>query len=126
MKLCSLQLVILSLSIPFTAAAFFPINIFRPYDINLMPERWPGKCFQVTGFYEHGFNFRGFAPDEDEISRDFTRKLNILQLYQDNQDALAMLRGFPAGSEIALFAQQFNRDDNNGIRGHLVPRGRFE
>ena len=126
MKFRFTQLSLFIITSTASIGAFFPINIFKPYDINLMPERWQGKCFQITGFYERGFNFHGFAPDENEESRDFTRRVNVLQLYQDNQNALAMLKGFPAESEIALFGQQFHRDGDNGVRGHLLPRGRFE
>lgn len=106
--------------------AFFPINYFRPYNINLMPEHSPNKCFQITGVYEGGFNFHGFAADDEEESVSFTRKVNILQVYQDTQDALAAFKGFAPSSPLALFGQQFNRDDDDGIRGHLVPTADLE
>jgi hypothetical protein len=120
-----LFLLIMSVSFNGMLNAFFPINIFRPFDINLMPEPWPGKCLQLTGFYEAGFNFHGFAPDENEESITFTRKMNPLQMFQDTQNSLAMFKGLDPESDLAQFAQQFNADDDDGVRGHLLPRARL-
>lgn len=105
---------------------FFPINLFKPYDMNILPEPAFGKKWQFTIGYEGGFNFRGYAQDENEEFDTFCRAMNVLQLYQIEQDALAMFKGFPQGSCLELFSQQFNVDDDDGRRGHLIPTGKLD
>lgn len=51
--------------------------------------------------------------------------VNPLQYLDPTQDALAMLKGFPAGSIESNIAQQINVDDDNGIRGHLRLTGQY-
>lgn len=109
---------------PFQVKSFFPINIFQPYDINLRPEIIYGKDWQFTLGYEAGSNFHGFQ-DDDNFSSIFCNKANILQLYQNNIDALAMLKGVPNNELAAIFGQQFNIDGDNGVRGNMIAHGDF-
>ncbi len=114
--LCS---IVLSISFQVSLYAFFPINIFRPYDRVLMPEPWPGKCVQCTVAYEGGLEFHGFQADISEV----WKKVNVLRVYQDTQNALAMLKGFDPRSPLSTLAQRLNIDDATNNRGHFLPLG---
>ena len=60
--------------------AFFPINFFRPWDINLRPPKWCGAPLQLTGYYEGGVRSNGYNAQNHTV--------NVLQIWNDNQDAL--------------------------------------
>lgn len=68
-----------------TSFALFRINLFRPYDINLRTERYPGDIFQVTGWAEIGTKTRAYGRDGHHV--------NPLQMYQYTHNAIAMLGG---------------------------------
>jgi hypothetical protein len=106
-----------------TAEAIFPINITRSWDLHIRPPHWCNARFQVTAWAEHGFFT--FAANSDNSL------VNPLQIWQSNQDALAMLKGFSADSPMTTLLQTIeNLSDNNdtldnGIRGHILFNGSF-
>ena len=99
--------------------AIFPLNIFNPWDINIRPPEWRNKKTQLTGLIETGFKARGYNPNGDAV--------NVMQLWQPNQDALAMLQGFPSNStETIFFEDTLMGPTDDGIRGHLSVTGKFD
>lgn len=102
-----------------------PINLFNPYDTLMLPAHWPNSRFQFLVGYEGSFKAHAFQDDFEETgSTSFCKKRNnILQVYQDKQDALAAFKGFPATSKYGQFAQQFNINDDNGGYGLYIPCG---
>jgi hypothetical protein len=107
------------------SATIFPLNIFQPYDPNVY-KPYRGKDvttdFAVTpefGLSSHGYSAEEFPCDPPKKGC----RVNVLRLWQDEQDALAMLKGFPLNSEIGSLAQQINVDDDNGVRGHICFTG---
>ena len=97
----------------------FPLNVFRPWDINLRPPRWHNKAWQVTGYVETGFDAHAYNSEGD--------KVNPLEIWNTNQDALAMFEGFPSNTAINDFLDDvlLNPDDD-GVRGHLKFTGDFD
>lgn len=90
-----------------------------------MPERVFNKPYQFTFGYEGGLNFDGFQ-DDGQFGHVFCNRVNVLQLYQNDVNGLALFKGFPNESFPGIFGQQFNFDDDDGIRGHLIPSGKLD
>ncbi len=99
--------------------AIFPINVFRPWDLNLRPTPWPGKHIQLVGYDEIGLKVQAFDADK---SRE-----NVMQLWTDTQDAIAMLQGFPASSPFyQYYTNVLMMPVDDGIRGNFLVKGHFE
>jgi hypothetical protein len=112
------------------ALAFPPLNLFRPSDAFLIPEQVPCLPFQFTVGYEGTISARGFQDDHEECNQvgedcDTDKKVNVLQIYQHKQNALAALKGADAGTKQGQVSQLFNINDESGDQGFLVPTGRF-
>ena len=100
------------------AITILTTNVFRPWDINLRPPRWPNRNWQFTGYFETGLKSRGYNPESDAV--------NVMQLWQPTQDALAMLQGFPPNSpETRFFQNVLMSPQDDGIRGHFDVTGKF-
>ncbi len=94
----------------------FPINLFRPWDINLRPPYWHGTKIQVTGWFEQGLKVQGFNAEGE--------KVNPLQIFTPRQDALAMLQGFPASSPMSIFFNTvLDSPTDDGVRGNFNVTG---
>lgn len=99
--------------------AMFPINLFKPWDINLRPPKWPNTYFQVTGWGEFGLHADGFNADGHEVP--------VTQIWTPNQDALAMLKGFgPDSPETDFFVNVLGSPTDDGIRGNFIVNGDLE
>ncbi len=97
----------------------FPINLFRPYDINLRPPLWCCENFQWTSWAEIGHKSRGFNAHGDQV--------NIMQLWTPKQNSLAMLKGFDSSSSITKFlVNDLGSPEDNGIRGNFIFDGDFK
>jgi hypothetical protein len=111
--------VLIAMGVIFQAEGFFPINFWRPWDINLRPPEWCGEPVQLTGFYEGGLKANGFNPDNEIV--------NVMQLWNSTEDALAMFKGFPANSPESIFFNEILGDpQDDGIRGHFKVTGKFD
>lgn len=107
-----------AISVSFQALAFFPINFFRPWDINLRPPEWCGNPLQITGYYEGGIKSFGFNSDNQAV--------NVMQIWSSTQDSLAMLKGFPDTSKETEFLTNILEDpQDDGVRGHFNVTGNF-
>ncbi|KKP36043.1 MAG: hypothetical protein UR26_C0001G0087 [candidate division TM6 bacterium GW2011_GWF2_32_72] len=95
----------------------FQFNLFKPYDINLRPAVWKNTKWQVSLTGEFGLKTVGYGEEE---------KSGILQIWQECQDCLAMLKGFDPCTKAAQLAQKINVDDDDGIRGHVVPKAHLD
>lgn len=90
------------------------MNLFEPYDTLIRPYYSAYKRLQIYATAEFGYS--NFGKNCDGI------RVNVLQIWNCDQDALAMLDGFdpdtPAGEKrIVLDA------DDNGVRGHFKVTG---
>jgi len=113
MKKISIVIVLLHsayvLAVPFVDRAPFDINFrshiqrVKKHELLLIPR----------------FAFSGQGRDSDG------HKVNPLQYLQATQDALAMLKGFTAGSIEDQIAQEINVYDDDGVRGHFVIDGNY-
>ena len=108
-----------------TIYSIAPTNLFMPYDSLLIPETWPGSRFQFSIDYEGSYKVHGFQ-EQDTINCDSKRKVNTLQLWQCEQDALAMIKGFQSEDSLGQLSQSFNIDDDNGSHGLYLATGNFE
>lgn len=104
----------------FTASlmSMFPTNMFRTWDINLRPPIWHNTKLQWTNWAEIGYKTRGYNAAGNEV--------NVLQTWNDTQDALAMLKGFDDSSDIAQFLNDLGNPEDDGIRGHFKVTGNFK
>ena len=103
------------------------INLFRPSDRPLMPE--PGVPSWSNTFsigYEGAFNIRGFRSNEDEIEINSIdtracsgcdKKTCVLKIFQENQNALAALKGCDPDTGPGQLANLFNINDEAGNIG---------
>lgn len=96
---------------------YFPINLFRRYDFNFEIDRVSDERFQLAGLAGGSVHVNGRNQDGDSV--------NFLQIWNHNQSALTMLRGFDPETEIGQLAAQFTPDNDNGIRGHILPKANF-
>lgn len=108
-----------------------PINLFRPSDRPLMPEYWPCTSTQWTAGFETSVKTKGFRDTFDECQltdcrTDINSCVNVLQIYQNNQNVLAAFKGFDSSSQIGKLSQLFNINDENGTQGIFVPTGNFK
>ncbi len=90
----------------------FAMNILRPYDTLIRPEFRNDTRYHFSLYGEHGFNAKGFGEDDNRV--------NVLQIWNCDQDALAMLQGFSDDSAIGELAIRLRADgaNNDGVRGH--------
>ena len=102
-----------------------PTNLFNPYDVLLVPHEWPGTCWQFTVAVEEAYKIRAFLADDDQRCNTWRKCANVLQLWQDEQDALAAVKGDDFTTQLGEFAQLFNIDDDNGREGLFVPTGKM-
>ena len=73
------------------------INLFRPYDINLLTPRWQDTHVQWAHWGEFSYRVQGVNEDGHRVP--------VTQLWSGTQNALAMLQGFPANSPETEFLQ---------------------
>ena len=111
-----LQLIILLL--PQLTHAIFPIDYLRPYNDNLFRPYTQANCWSLDAIIEHSFNPEGHTEDGCDV--------NFLQICNCTQSSLAMLKGFDPETEIGMLSQQFNINDDDGVRGHFEPCGDFD
>lgn len=95
----------------------FGMNILRPYDVMIRPPLKKGSMIQTAFIAEHGFNDHGYNACGDRV--------NVLQIWNCDQDALKMLEGFDATSPQGLLAIKLRADGANddGVRGHFIVTG---
>ena len=93
------------------------VNLLRPYDRLLRPEIYPESTFNVALWAERGIGeAKGFSPNNDLV--------NVLQIWNADQNALAMLKGFSAASPITQLLDSLGALDD-GTRGHLHFEGKL-
>ena len=91
--------------------------LHRPYDTLLIPEIYLDRCFELAFWAEAGVRpARGYNEHDNLV--------NPLAIYQCNQDALAMLNGFPANSLQTQLRTALNATED-GVRGHLCLNGKL-
>lgn len=97
---------------------FFPINFFRPWDINVRPPHWCGSPLQLTAYYEGGLKSNGYNAQGDSV--------NVMQIWTPTQDSLAMFKGFPPSSpESIFFTDVLMNPQDDGVRGNFTVTGNF-
>ena len=95
-----------------------PVNVLSPFDTLIRPDYSADYRFQLTSFAETGFhNAHGYDEDGDRV--------NPLQIWQPEQNALTMLKGFDSNSEIGKLLTQLRAPDD-GTRGHFRVDGDLE
>src|SRR5579863_4853892 len=116
---CRNRLIIsLTLSLIFCGAnlrAMYEVNNMWPYDTLIRPTctnkyRWQTAVYAETGFH----HAKGFNDGGDLV--------NVLQIYNNQQNALAMLEGSPQFSAADQLRSAL-LDSNNGIRGRFIING---
>lgn len=113
--------------------AYPPINLFRPSDRFLMPTPSYQDHFQFTVGYEGAVKTEGFQDTfEDEnpfsgpcIKRKACNPVNILQIYQTNQNGIAAFKGLDSDTKFGQFSQIFNINDENKNQGIFVPKAKL-
>ncbi len=91
--------------------------LHRPYDTLLRPEINLDRCYELAFWAEAGVRpARGYNEDDAIV--------NPLAIWQCNQDALAMLEGFPDGSQQSQLLTALNASDD-GVRGHACLNGKL-
>lgn len=103
-------------------------NLYNPYDCVVTPSRALLNDSQVTCAYEYAFRGRSYQAElsERENSNSFRKRADILQLYQNEQDALAALKGDIFTTVRSQLAQKFNINDDDGTLGLFIPCGRMD
>jgi len=98
--------------------ATFAINTVKPYDNYL----WTG--IQKKGTFQLGF-YGANSYNERGVRWDHTKVCNVLQMWNCDQNTLAMVRGFDSDSEIGQRAAELNDVPDNCVRGHVTPSADF-
>jgi hypothetical protein len=92
----------------------YGMYLMRPYEQMLRPEMRPDYCFQMSLLGEHGFNTLGLDEDGN--------KVNVLRIWNQDQNALKMLEGFDPASPIGQRRILIGANDD-GVRGHFDVHG---
>ena len=98
--------------------AIFPINIFKL-----------GNCEQTTKFYKNEKSLFKITAEGTiaNIGHNASGEhVNILQIWQADQNSLTMLRGFDASSNIGALAATLSSASDDGVRGHVVPTAQLD
>lgn len=94
------------------------VNSMWPYDTLIRPTFNNERAWQLAFYGEGGFhNAQGFNNDGEIV--------NPLQIWDRQQNALAMLEGFPKESPISQLRAEL-LDSDNGIRGRFNVCGEFQ
>ena len=107
-----LSITLISLALTSNAVrAMNIVNTLWPYDTLIRPTFNNQRAWQLAFYSEGGYhNARGFNDDGDIV--------NPLQIWNRQQNALALLEGFPADSPISQLRAEL-LDCDNGIRGRF-------
>lgn len=103
---------------PKTVQAIFPANIFKLGTIDQTIEFPIKKKYLLQAGCEGTFKTVGHDP--------LGKRVNVMQIWQNSQDSLTMLRGFASESQIGKLASLLNSANDDGIRGHVVPTAKFQ
>jgi len=98
--------------------ATFALDLIKPYDRYLWTGTKKKGTFQFNVYGSSSLNERGARWDHTKIC-------NVLQIWQCDQNVLAMIQGFDPDSTIGQVAIEFNGVSDDGVRGHLIPRANF-
>ncbi len=102
-------------SIPSAHAESNIVNLLNPFDTLIRPSFTNKYRWQLAGYAETGYhNAHGFNDDGDHV--------NVLRIWNNQQNALSMLEGVPFESDIGQLRSAL-LDSNNGIRGHFEVNG---
>ena len=101
------------------------MNLFTPYDILLAPSFSADWCWFLSATLEHAFKERSYQYDENERgnSNCFRKRADVLQLFQNEQDALAALKGGDPSDYLSKLGQTFNLNDDNETHDLFIPCG---
>ena len=99
--------------------AVFPLVSTRPYDVEFETEAFDKSKFHIADFGEISFSNFGCNADAE--------KVNVMQIWQANQNSLAMLKGFSDTTAIGQLRNLLDTHGANddGVRGRFVPEGDF-
>lgn len=86
------------------------MNMVRPYKFWYDPAPHYGTRWQFFVRPENGFRVRGYNA--------CNQRVNVMQVWQEQQNALAMLNGFDTNSEIGQKREQLDVV-NDGVRGNF-------
>lgn len=101
-----------------SAQAMNIVNSMWPYDTSIRPTFNNERTWQLAFYGEGGYhNAKGFNNDGDRV--------NPLQIWNKQQNALAMLEGFPKESPISQLRAEL-LDSDNGIRGRFNVCGELQ
>lgn len=123
------SIVALALLVGWSLCAQVPrTNLFNPYDILLAPSFTTPWCWDFFATIEHAFKVRSYQTEEDERgnSNCFRKRADVLQLFEDQQDALAALKGRAPEDYLSQVGQLFNLNDDDGTHGLFIPCGNLK
>lgn len=106
-------------------SATAPVNMFYPWDILLFQPLVTLPEFQCSAGYERLINSCGMQADDEELCQDWRKCVPILQMYQDEQNAVAALKGNDLASAMGQKTFLFAVDDDNGTHGLFKPCGKL-
>jgi hypothetical protein len=109
----------------FQSWSIFRTNFFQPYDILLVPRIPVFSRWDLSATYEGAVSIHGMQAEEDNHDATFSKKVNVLQLWQTTQDALAALKGTCTTNEASLLAELFNVNDDNSVQGLFCFNGKL-
>ncbi len=101
------------------------LNLFNPYDRLVSTKQTACSDWHIVLALEHAVKAHAYQADEDAFGNSgcFRKRADILQLYQDEQDAIAALKGDTYQTDLSRLAQKFNLNDDNGTHGLFIPTG---
>lgn len=91
------------------------LNMIRSHENLFAPDRIEGHPWQTTMLVEHGFKARGYNEAKCRV--------DVLRIWQPEQRALDMLRGFPERDDIGQVIASIGGLDDDGTRGHYLVNG---
>ncbi len=116
MKKSFLSILLLLWHVPIMASTFVaPINLLEPYNVLIRPDISGCEPYVFAMYTEGGFGSIGY--------NEHGNKVNVMQIWNQNQSTLEMLQGFAVNNPITKLADLLRAisADDDGVRGHIVP-----
>lgn len=125
-KVASLVALLL-LVLPCARASSPRLNLFNPYDRLVSTKQTACSNWHIGLGIERSVKARAYQADEDQFGNSscFRKRGDLLQLYQDEQDAIAALKGNTYQTDLSRLGQKFNLVDDDGTFGLFIPHGKL-
>lgn len=126
LALTGLMVSLIATGVTFQTLSMPNTNLFNPYDILLRPRVPPGAIFTFQVGYEGSLKTRGFQADDYEKHDGWRKRVNVLQLFQNEQNVTAAVRGIDHHDLVDDFIPFMHSHQDHGMPRCIIPRAHLK